>query len=196
MIDNISPVFIGWCGPLFVIVPYAIILRRWLRRPVLFAFVVYILSIVSGVIVDLTQDISNQGSAIVAALYAPILVCILLSLFILFYRTILRKGLYKNAPDRLNTIEKQLLALGGTLSGALIGGLMGLVVGAFISFYSASIIGLSLVLWTGLTLTDERVDLIFNVGIYTIALIGVILGMIIGALTAVNDENSPNLPKE
>ena len=192
MLDSISPLFIGWCGPLFVIIPITLVLRRWLGRPILFAAIVYTLSIICGIVVDLSTDVSDRGSAIVAAFYAPLLICIIMMMGILFYRTILRKGLYKTAPDRLNTIEKGLLALGGLLSGALLGGLLGLFVGAFFSFFAATGAALELVLWTGLTPTDEQVDLMFNFGIYTFALIGVILGGVIGSKTAVNDEISSN----
>ena len=145
MLDSISPIFIGWCGPLFVIIPFTLVLHRWLGRPILFAVIVYTLSIISGIVVDLATDVSNRGSAMVTALWAPLLISIILMIGILFYRTILLNGLYKTAPDRLNTLEKALFALGGSLSGALLGGLFGLFVGAFFSFLAATGAALELV---------------------------------------------------
>ncbi len=105
MFNFISPLFIGWCGPLFVMIPFASLCRKWLGKPTLFVATVYTLAIISGIIADLAANIGHCESTIVAALYALLLICLILSLVLLFYRTILHKGLYKSALDRLNTIE-------------------------------------------------------------------------------------------
>lgn len=84
----------------------------------LIAAIIYTLSIFSEIVVDLAQDISNRGSALVAAFYAPLLFCLLFSFLLLYYRAILHKGLYKNHLDRLNIMENGLLAIKGLLAEA------------------------------------------------------------------------------
>ena len=77
----------------------------------------------------------------------------------------MHKGLYKNDLGRLNILENAFLAMGDLIASVLNGGLIGLLIGAILSFYLVTEVGLSLVLRTGLTLTDTQVDFIFIFGI-------------------------------
>ncbi len=67
-----AEVLIGWLGPLVVLVPLGLILRRWLRAPLAFTGAVYAASILGGVLAMEGFGLSNRASARLAGFVLPV----------------------------------------------------------------------------------------------------------------------------
>lgn len=180
MIEAIPPVLIGWCGPLVIIIPFTLIFRHWLPWPWRFLAFVYTISILTGIWVDFTKDISDRNSALVAGFYAPLIYCVLFGLLSIFYHYFIRHKVTELDPTAVNTLEKFFLATGGLLSGLLIGGVIGLLIGAIFTFVALAYVNLRLILLLGQYFSDPTIDLILESGTYFFGVLGAIVGGIIG----------------
>ncbi len=180
MFDNISPVFIGWLGPLTIITPVTLLLRRWLGRPYLFAGLLYTASIITAIIIDVSLDISDRESAIVAGFRAPLVYCLLFTAVIAFYRYVLRRS-FTEEPER-GWPERLILSAGGLASGALIGGIIGLLLGTVIAFWLVTNIALQTIApfyWHEQLVTRYlagQEDKLFDLIIYLIGAVGLLVG--------------------
>ncbi len=69
--NNLSPIAIGWLGPLLIIIVILVLGGRKLPYSNETSAFTYVFSILTGIVVDLTRDISNAESAMVAGIYTP-----------------------------------------------------------------------------------------------------------------------------
>ena len=189
MLDSISPVLIGWVGPLVILIPYTIVFGRWMQHPLRFAAFVYTLSIFTGILFAISGNVTDRESATIAGVYAPIVYALLFSCLSIFYRYIVRRELIEIAPDTVNILERLLLAGGGVISGLLIGGVIGLLVGAVLSFFLLAFFAINLFFRFGAIFTDQSNDLFLEAGIYLCGVIGAAVGGFLGAQVREGEED-------
>jgi hypothetical protein len=183
MLDTIPPFLIGWVGPLVSIVPFTVLVRKSLRRPILFACFVYFISIVTGIAFAVTEVMDDRESATVAGVHAPVIYCLLLYFTGLFYRYFIRGQLRLisgNSVQGIERVERVFLALGAGLSGAFVGGLIGLTLGGIFSFIGVTFINIAYFL-DGLLLSEANSLFLLENGIYIFGALGALAGGLVGA---------------
>ncbi len=117
-----SEPLIAWFGPWLTLAPATFLLRRWLRRPVVFAVGIYGASIVLGIVAMEGFGMGNGDSARLAGWVLPPALALVGAGLLLFRRGWLVARL---APAELERVDastsRGMGALGGAVAGTLLG---------------------------------------------------------------------------
>lgn len=172
-----SPFLIGWGGPLLILGLFVLINRPWMCHPYRVAVVTYALSILTGILISVTQDVTDLGGATIAGVYAPIGYAFVFTALNVVHVILKRFGLeYQFTGERYAFLRK-MTRWGGVAVGAFIGGVIGLIVGGGLSLLIALVFQID-PFPTNTVLSELDVNLVISVSIYFFGAVGVFAGAI------------------
>lgn len=180
---NLPAWVIGWFVPLPILLFYALLLRPWVQKVgynLLYIGFVYLLSLSTGVLVTLTQDISDSDGALVAGVYAPIVYGTLVALIIAIAQLLRRLFGRKTSARPLRGFTMLLrVVLGG-----MIGTIIGFVAGATVGFTVLTLLAVRLRplflvydLFSNMLVTNVLFEQVNTLSTYSGALLGCLLGI-------------------
>lgn len=181
--QNLPAWVIGWFLPLPILLFYALLLRPWVRKisnNILYIGTVYLLSILTGVLVTTTQDISDMDGATLAGIYAPIVYGAIMALIIALVQLVGRLLGLKTNTRPIRGFRMILRVIVGGFLGTILGFLIGATIGFTILTLLAAQLLPTILLYTidvDSVFTDVIMDQILNLSTYTTGFLGLIVGI-------------------